>query len=449
VTARNQSKVRAVGEVETGGRIHSGPGVAINAPEAAGAAYPAAPIPNLAGEIPALDRFSALDSHVLDRALSALPWLAAALLILLVPIIYDAMFLSGLVAVAVAALLLRKLFDESGEVLQQLWDRQLLLVPAEPKALVGTSEGSLRLGRLEWPRIWPKIRSLRLPRDRYEAYMEELQAALNSRVSWLAGLVLAILMSMTFSYRYATFLHINTDPGALLMGLPILWTYAIEHGAWAELAFEIPQILVAFVLGLFMWRLIVLAYGFHRLGDLFDINIQPQHPDQCGGMKPVGTMCLLAAAVIAVPAIFVGVWIMLSQSPTSHYHGWVGFYSALWTLFAVGALMFLVPVYGIHRSMLRRRTQLRVSLDQFSVRVNELVHTLVVSAESAAPDQVEELSKQISQLQLVYASTDHIPVWPVDRGILQKFGTAQIIPLLTVTNLAPIAAQRIQEWLRV
>jgi hypothetical protein len=49
---------------------------------------------------------------------------------------------------------------------------------------------------------------------------------------------------------------------------------------------------------------------------------------------------------------------------------------------------------------------------------------------------------------LVYGATGRIPVWPVDRGILQKFGAAQLIPVLTVTNLAPSAAQRIQEWLR-
>ena len=74
---------------------------------------------------------------------------------------------------------------------------------------------------------------------------------------------------------------------------------------------------------------------------------------------------------------------------------------------------------------------------------------VVGSAEVATADEVAELSKQVSQLQLIYGATGRIPVWPVDRGILQKFGTAQIIPILTITNLAPIAAQRVQEWLHV
>ncbi len=402
------------------------------------------------GEILALDGFSALDSSFLDHALTALPWLAAALSILLVPIEYDPMFLSGLIAVGIASLLIRKLFDEIGEVLQQLWDRELLLVPSESRSrgqpLAADSSRSSYAG---WPWIWQEIRFHKQLRDRYEAFVEKMRVALNSRASWGAGLVLAILMAMTFPYRYAHFLHIKTNPVALLMGLPILWSYVADNGVWVEFGIEIPQILVAFLMGLYLWRLIVLAYGFHRLGDLFDVNVQSQHPDQCGGMKPVGNLCLLAAAVIAVPAVYVGFWIILSQSPASYYHGWVGFYSALWALFAIGALMFLVPVYGIHRSMLRRRVQLRVPLDQISVRVNELVQNLLASAEAASPAQVEELSKQLSQLQLVYAATGRIPVWPVDRGILQKFGTAQLIPFLTVTNLAPSAAQRIQEWIRV
>jgi hypothetical protein len=395
-----------------------------------------------------LHGFSALDSSFLDHALSALPWLAAALSILLVPIDYDPMFLSGLIAVGIAALLIRKLFDEIGEVLQQLWDRELLLLPSESNSSKPLPKASARSPRITWPRIWPEINSYQQLRDRYKVFVEKMQSALNSRLSWVAGLVLAILMAMTFSYRYAHFLHIKTDPISLVTGLPVLWGFVVEHGAWTELGIEIPQILVALLMGLLLWRLIVLAYGFHRLGDLFDINVQSQHPDQCGGMKPVGNLCLLAAAVIAVPAIYVGLWIVLSQSPTSYYHGWVGFYSALWALFAIGALMFLVPVYGIHRSMVRRRAQLQGPLDQFSVRVNELVHTLLVSAEGASPEQLEELSKQVSQLQLVYGATGRIPVWPVDRGILQKFGAAQLIPVLTVTNLAPSAAQRIQEWLR-
>lgn len=409
--------------------------------------FVAAPATSTQGSILALDGFSALNNPFLDYVLSALPWIAAALSILLVPIDYDPMFESGLIAVGIAALLIRKLFDETGQVLQQLWDRELLLVPSEPppaRPLPNASSPYMR-----WRGLWSEIRSYQQLPERYRAYVERMQAALNSWVSWVAGIILALLMAMTFSYRYAHFLHISTDPIALIAGLPALWTYVVNQHAWVELGIEVPQILVAFLMGLFLWRLIVLAYGFHRLGDLFDINVQSQHPDQCGGMKPVGSLCLLAAAIIGVPAIYVGVWIILSQSPSSHYHGWVGFYSALWALFAIGALMFLVPVYGIHRSMVRRRAQLQGPLDQFSVRVNELVHTLLASAEGASPEQVEELSKQVTQLQLVYGATGRIPVWPVDRGILQKFGTAQLIPLLTVTNLAPAAAQRIQEWLRV
>jgi len=396
-----------------------------------------------------LHGFSALDSSFLDRALSALPWLAAALSILLVPIDYDPMFISGLIAVGIASLLIRKLFDEVGDVLQQLWDRQLVLVPSAESPPAARLQGEARLSNLRWPQIWPEVRVHQELRARYKAFVERLQASLNSRLSWLAGLDLAVLMAMTFTYRYASYLHIKTGPVALVSGLPVLYSYIAEHRAWVELGIEIPQILVAFLLGLFLWRLIVLAYGFHRLGDLFDINVQSQHPDQCGGLKPVGSLCLLVAAVIAVPAIYVGIWIIFSQDPASHYHGWVGFYSALWALFAIGTLMFLVPVYGIHRSMVRRRAQLQGPLDQFSVRVNELVQTLLSSAEGASPEQLEELSKQVSQLQVVYGATGRIPVWPVDRGILQRFGTAQLIPLLTVTNLAPVAAQRVQQWLRV
>lgn len=408
---------------------------------------PELPVARPEVHISALDGFRALDSKFLDRALSALPWVAAALVILLTPIAYDPMFLSGLIAVGIAALLIRKLFDEISEVLRQLWDRELLLMPSPVRTPLQVATPALPdHSPLQ---IWPAIRTETTLVGRYEAFVKAMQKALNSRFSWAAGLILALLMSMTFSYRYASFLHIKTNPFALLAGVPILWSYVVTHQVWAELGIEAAQVLVAFLMGMYLWRLIVLAYGFHRLGDLFDINVQSQHPDQCGGMKPVGSLCLLAAAVIAVPAVYVGIWIILSQSPTSHYHGWVGFYSALWALFAIGALLFLVPVYGIHRSMVRRRAQLQGPLDQFSVRVNELVQSLLVAAERARPDQVEELSKQVSQLQVIYGAIERVPVWPVDRGILQKFGVAQLIPLLTVTNLAPSAVQRIQEWMHV
>src|SRR5207302_2677305 len=64
----------------------------------------------------------------------------SALLILMVPIYYDPMFMSGLIAVGIAALLIRKLFDETGEVLQQLWDRQLLQESSDARSEEHTSE---------------------------------------------------------------------------------------------------------------------------------------------------------------------------------------------------------------------------------------------------------------------------------------------------------------------
>src|SRR5207302_5542429 len=112
------------------------------------------------------------------------------------------MFMSGVVAVGIAALLIRKLFDETGEVLQQLWDRQLVLVPSQARSTAPRSNSAPDPSQpLAWRGIWPRIQRLPVIADRYSAFVDEFHATLNSRLSWVAGLVLATLMAMTFSYR--------------------------------------------------------------------------------------------------------------------------------------------------------------------------------------------------------------------------------------------------------
>src|SRR6266508_2809057 len=69
-------------------------------------------------------------------------------------------------------------------------------------------------------------------------------------------------------------------------------------------------ILAAFVAGLIAWRIVVIANTVAKLGKQFDFDLQINHPDGCGGLRPIGDLCLGLAYVIAPLPIMFGAWLV-------------------------------------------------------------------------------------------------------------------------------------------
>lgn len=157
-----------------------------------------------------------------------------------------------------------------------------------------------------------------------------------------------------------------------------------------------------------------------QLGTRFELDVHAQHPDRSGGLRPVGELCLINALILAVPALDLGIWILVLQT-----QGLGAVYAAMIpVLLVLATLVFVQPLYAIHRAIMRSRSRLRPTLDALSAEIDRLAMEQLNAAASTHTDSVKQLSERLSLLRQTYQENHDIPVWPFDKRILGKFVTS-------------------------
>jgi hypothetical protein len=173
----------------------------------------------------------------------------------------------------------------------------------------------------------------------------------------------------------------------------------------------------------------------HELGR-FPLRVQLGHPDRCGGFKPLGNLCLWNALVLSVPGVFLGWWIIVG--PASQYGSrYVAFHSLLASLVIVLAtIAFLLPLWSVHRVMVRDATHLRDDIERHGQRIDRLARDLVAARDDIPSETWEAMVSDLGRRQELYKANEKVPTWPIDARLATKFGTSQLVPLLGVTGMS-------------
>ena len=194
---------------------------------------------------------------------------------------------------------------------------------------------------------------------------------------------------------------------------------------------EIP---LAYVIGLLFWRFGVIPFFVTRLGEQFEIKIQPGHPDRSGGLRPLGNLSLLNALLILVPALFFSVWIAVANlKGMEAYLTWSElFKKGLVVLSIAAAVLFFRPLYHIHLQMERQRRKIQRDLDELSHKMEEIALKLRAQADTLSADEGDKLLKTLDFMNKVYKESSRVPTWPFDGSIIVKLVAAEAVPVLSL-----------------
>ncbi len=221
-----------------------------------------------------LRSFQSIRGRVLPFVVLGLPYAALLLLIGAFLAGSDPMFLTGMLAAAAAGFLFQALLHQIPVVLERLWKRQVIAVPARSAGSAVPLVEAL-LNRLpSWLGSPNPTQKGEVPREvtaRYLYFIERFENALNHRFSWIFAGILTGIMYISFSIR----LYRMSDWWTHLMDWPVT---LVQGGNWPYLAFAASQLVFAFVLGLLLWRMAVAAHKIYQLGNIFDLCAHSQHP---------------------------------------------------------------------------------------------------------------------------------------------------------------------------
>jgi hypothetical protein len=316
------------------------------------------------------------------------------------------------VPAAAAALLARHLLDGLSRTLTGLW-----------------TSGRLRVRHVEGPADRSPLPAE--VGERYRDFVREFERWLAGRQRFVFGLLFVALFYVFYpviGYRWDFPLLLLEGKGG---GFGYLFLFAVAL-----------QCLVTFVLGIIGWRIVAIAFHIGRLGNRFDFDLDLADEHRSGGLKPLADHCFTIALIWGVAAVYPLGWIIalprlnIHAQPLAYY-----LIAILAVTFLFALLTFVLPLYLIHRAMVRYRLRLQTAIDEAGV---ELARRVLQETTGGTPDQVDSLSKEFGPLKDAYDRTKKIPSWPFDMDILTRFITAQGITLVGAIKYVPTLVDFVQ-----
>ena len=381
------------------------------------------------GPTPSLDP---VENHVLLRSLQVAPWVAVIVIAadLLIDLVDGAfplglsqlMFLSGVAAAAIVLFVFLTLLDRIGDTFGVLWNRHVVTATREATSVSPVTDE---------PESAPPLgtRKRTNPNPDYPMFLGHLQARLNSPVQWILGVSFVPLV-------------ITWSPGAIV--LQAFQRYpadaALSSFDWYVLAAVIVEAFVAFVVGTMAWRMIVVGIEVSRLGKKYNLRPQLGHPDQCGGLEPLGDLCLWNALIVSIAGVYLGGWIIILRPglPVDRLSvQYVPLFLELLVVpLAVAAITFFLPLWNVHREMLARSVEVRRQLDELGQSIDRSARELLERADELPLAEGEERAKRLELMRQTYQQCRDVPVWPFNVQTLIKFVSSQAVPMLALTGLS-------------
>jgi hypothetical protein len=260
----------------------------------------------------------------------------------------------------------------------------------------------------------------------YQAFLEEYQAALLNRRRHIliVGFVLTCIgLFVSLIYGYLS------SPVSLLL-LAIL---------------PVPFFL-GYFLGASAWTLYVTGNYLRQLPQRFEIEVEPWHPDGCGGLRIVGNFCLRMALPILTGVMFfglygIGTFFLPGLLPSGKQAIQIGANLGLLVFdIPLAALAFFHPLLGIHAEMLRKKQAYE---EQFAGHLKRLYNLLGPALERGNLDEIKQVGEEIEIARRMHPLVIDYPGWPFNRRILLTYLLPQVFALISailpiVSTLLPV-----------
>lgn len=256
-----------------------------------------------------------------------------------------------------------------------------------------------------------------------EQYARDLQARFDSRWAWL--------LSALFCGWFVA-LWIAARLGWLDDSLGI-----VVHVASQESRFGFAWILAFSLLGphLFMsvtWRVMVCAWALHQaFRPERKVHLQPLHPDNCCGLRFIGSFTLLLSGFVAFFPLFLALlaW-FYPRFLDNQVTGWALMYSGAAVYVAIATFVFVFPTYQAHRLMVAEREAALDTLNRRFFRAYEAVFRTLESPHPVDNAELEASVKLLETIRTFYREVRNRAIWPFNVRVVSEFVGVLGIPLL-------------------
>ena len=190
---------------------------------------------------------------------------------------------------------------------------------------------------------------------------------------------------------------------------------------------SISMCIGGYIISMTVINFILNVYSLSKVLRDKKFNLNPLHPDKCGGLRVLSEYSLKTAYLASAFGIVIGM--------TEYKYIALGVIDKYWYLhlsipvyIVCATICFLLPLNASHAGMKKSKDELLHNIamqfqnDYFHAK-DELKHNAV-----ELKDEIEK----IQQLQILYDMTDKFPIWPFDTTTLRRFAATLTIPVIPI-----------------
>lgn len=248
----------------------------------------------------------------------------------------------------------------------------------------------------------------------YQAFLQDYQAALLNRRRYL--LIASFVLACTALFVPLVSGYLSSPLSLLLIAiLPV-------------------PLLPGYFLGASAWTLFVSGNYLRQLPRRFEIDVEPWHPDGCGGLRMVGNFCLRMVLPILAGITFfglygIGAFFLPDLLPPGQLAIQIGANLGL-LIFDVPLviLAFFYPLLGIHAEMLRKKAAYE---EQFASHLRRLHALLWPAFERSDLAEIKRIGEELEIARRIHPLVVDYPSWPFNRRILVGYLLPQLVPLIS------------------
>jgi hypothetical protein len=173
-----------------------------------------------------------------------------------------------------------------------------------------------------------------------------------------------------------------------------------------------------------------------------EIEVEPLHPDRCGGLKPLSQYTLKSAYLIATFGTIIGLieYRFVIRGIIDEF--WLIHLSIpIYVILSLTA--FFVPLITAHSEMESARNAL---LKKLSTQFQNDYKQLMVFALCSDDELLSKAKEKVKQLEEIYERTSKFPVWPFDVQSLRQYVLSLVAPLVPL--LIAVLQKLIESWLK-
>ncbi len=205
-------------------------------------------------------------------------------------------------------------------------------------------------------------------------------------------------------------------------GLENTWS---GSGLLPNLATTVGTFVIAYMGSVLVLNLITNIWVLHHILGKKKLNVNPLHPDRCGGLRSLSHYSLKTAYLAAI----FGIWIGAVEYQFIMQGVWREYWFVLLIIpvyIVLSITCFFGPLFAAHNGMEKAKVELLHQIArQFQAAYSE-IHTYL----SEDSDTLKQRTEKIQWLRTLYTMTDEFPVWPFDVQTLRRYLITAPTPLI-------------------